>query len=178
MKPPCFMLAVSKIPRIFCGRARHRGDVRRHERGWRRDALCSDWLPVNVYGSGGSGARQRCESSFRAASRPSPRWYVNMQSDDRVSCLKTDLVKSCGTFRVLVGVTGSVAALKLPLLVSQLLQLPGVSCLVLFTACFLMSVSVSLTSLTRDDLKIQTAVCVTRWLERLKGDLIEFYWGM
>uniref|UniRef100_A0A8C4ZZN0 Phosphopantothenoylcysteine decarboxylase n=1 Tax=Gadus morhua TaxID=8049 RepID=A0A8C4ZZN0_GADMO len=30
-----------------------------------------------------------------------------------------------GTFRVLVGVTGSVAALKLPLLVSQLLELPG-----------------------------------------------------
>uniref|UniRef100_A0A4W5MA57 Phosphopantothenoylcysteine decarboxylase n=1 Tax=Hucho hucho TaxID=62062 RepID=A0A4W5MA57_9TELE len=33
---------------------------------------------------------------------------------------------SCGTFRVLVGVTGSVAALKVPLLVSQLLELPGV----------------------------------------------------
>ncbi|XP_070686245.1 phosphopantothenoylcysteine decarboxylase isoform X2 [Pempheris klunzingeri] len=48
-----------------------------------------------------------------------------MQPDERVSCLKTDLLKSCGTFRVLVGVTGSVAALKLPLLVSQLLQLPG-----------------------------------------------------
>uniref|UniRef100_A0A3B5AWA8 Phosphopantothenoylcysteine decarboxylase n=1 Tax=Stegastes partitus TaxID=144197 RepID=A0A3B5AWA8_9TELE len=42
-----------------------------------------------------------------------------------VSCLKTDLFDSSGTFRVLVGVTGSVAALKLPLLVSQLLQLPG-----------------------------------------------------
>ncbi|KAK7802244.1 hypothetical protein U0070_025456 [Myodes glareolus] len=30
-------------------------------------------------------------------------------------------------FRVLVGVTGSVAALKLPLLVSKLLDVPGVS---------------------------------------------------
>ncbi|XP_038561091.1 phosphopantothenoylcysteine decarboxylase isoform X2 [Micropterus salmoides] len=48
-----------------------------------------------------------------------------MQTDNHISCLKTDLLKSCGTFRVLVGVTGSVATLKLPLLVSQLLQLPG-----------------------------------------------------
>lgn len=32
-------------------------------------------------------------------------------------------------FRVLVGVTGSVAALKLPLLVSRLLDIPGVSML-------------------------------------------------
>ena len=32
-----------------------------------------------------------------------------------------------GKHRVLVGVTGSVAALKLPLLVSQLLEVPGVS---------------------------------------------------
>ncbi|XP_045892374.1 phosphopantothenoylcysteine decarboxylase isoform X2 [Micropterus dolomieu] len=48
-----------------------------------------------------------------------------MQTDNHSSCLKTDLLKSCGTFRVLVGVTGSVATLKLPLLVSQLLQLPG-----------------------------------------------------
>lgn len=30
-------------------------------------------------------------------------------------------------FRVLVGVTGSVAALKLPLLISELLKIPGVS---------------------------------------------------
>lgn len=30
-------------------------------------------------------------------------------------------------FRVLVGVTGSVAALKLPLLISGLLEIPGVS---------------------------------------------------
>lgn len=33
-------------------------------------------------------------------------------------------------FRVLVGVTGSVAALKLPLLVSRLLDIPGVSMLI------------------------------------------------
>lgn len=32
-----------------------------------------------------------------------------------------------GKFRVLVGVTGSVAALKLPLLVAELLKIPGVS---------------------------------------------------
>lgn len=51
-----------------------------------------------------------------------------MQTEDRACCLKTGLLSSSGTFRVLVGVTGSVAALKLPLLVSQLLQLPGVSC--------------------------------------------------
>ncbi|XP_059191966.1 phosphopantothenoylcysteine decarboxylase [Centropristis striata] len=56
-----------------------------------------------------------------------------MQTDEHVSCMKTDLLKSCGTFRVLVGVTGSVAALKLPLLVSQLLQLPGVEVRVVTT---------------------------------------------
>ncbi|XP_029379710.1 phosphopantothenoylcysteine decarboxylase isoform X3 [Echeneis naucrates] len=55
-----------------------------------------------------------------------------MQKDE-VACLKTELVKSCGTFRVLVGVTGSVAALKLPLLVSQLLQLSGVDVRVVTT---------------------------------------------
>lgn len=59
-----------------------------------------------------------------------------MQTDDLVSCVKSDLLKSCGTFRVLVGVTGSVAALKLPLLVTQLLQLPGVSCFLLFIFLF------------------------------------------
>lgn len=71
-----------------------------------------------------------------------------MQTDEHVFCLKTDLLKSCGTFHVLVGVTGSVAALKLPLLVSQLLQLPGVSCFVfifisqgLFLLTFLLSAS-------------------------------------
>lgn len=63
-------------------------------------------------------------SSNSASSR---RFSVNMQSDDLVSSLKTDLSKSFGTYRVLVGVTGSVAALKLPVLVSELLQLPGVS---------------------------------------------------
>ncbi|MED6254852.1 hypothetical protein ATANTOWER_001171 [Ataeniobius toweri] len=56
-----------------------------------------------------------------------------MQSDDFVSSLKTDLFKSSGTFRVLVGVTGSVAALKLPFLVSELLQLPGVDVRVVTT---------------------------------------------
>ncbi|XP_018536706.1 phosphopantothenoylcysteine decarboxylase [Lates calcarifer] len=56
-----------------------------------------------------------------------------MQTENHVSSLKTDLVKSCGTFCVLVGVTGSVAALKLPLLVSQLLQLPGVDVRVVTT---------------------------------------------
>ncbi|XP_045892373.1 phosphopantothenoylcysteine decarboxylase isoform X1 [Micropterus dolomieu] len=56
-----------------------------------------------------------------------------MQTDNHSSCLKTDLLKSCGTFRVLVGVTGSVATLKLPLLVSQLLQLPGVDVRVVTT---------------------------------------------
>ncbi|XP_036964481.1 phosphopantothenoylcysteine decarboxylase isoform X2 [Acanthopagrus latus] len=56
-----------------------------------------------------------------------------MQMNDHVSCLKTDLLKSSGTFRVLVAVTGSVAALKLPLLVSQLLQLPGVDVRVVTT---------------------------------------------
>ena len=50
-----------------------------------------------------------------------------MQTDNNDCGLKTELRKSRGTFCVLVGVTGSVAALKLPLLVSQLLQLPGVS---------------------------------------------------
>uniref|UniRef100_A0A3B3XVZ7 Phosphopantothenoylcysteine decarboxylase n=1 Tax=Poecilia mexicana TaxID=48701 RepID=A0A3B3XVZ7_9TELE len=45
----------------------------------------------------------------------------------------TDLSKSCGTVRVLVGVTGSVAALKLPVLVSELLQLSGVDVRVITT---------------------------------------------
>lgn len=49
-----------------------------------------------------------------------------MQTDSHVPP-KFDLQQSCGKFRVLVGVTGSVAALKLPLLVSQLLELPEVS---------------------------------------------------
>ena len=49
-----------------------------------------------------------------------------MQTHERVCRQVEDLVNSRGTFHVLVGVTGSVASLKLPLLVSQLLQLPGV----------------------------------------------------
>ncbi|XP_028287023.1 phosphopantothenoylcysteine decarboxylase [Parambassis ranga] len=56
-----------------------------------------------------------------------------MQTDDQATCQKTDLSKSPGTFCVLVGVTGSVAALKLPLLVSQLLQLSGVDVRVVTT---------------------------------------------
>ncbi|XP_053175210.1 phosphopantothenoylcysteine decarboxylase [Scomber japonicus] len=56
-----------------------------------------------------------------------------MQTDELVSCAKSDLLRCCGTFRVLVGVTGSVAALKLPLLVTQLLQLPGVDVRVVTT---------------------------------------------
>lgn len=50
-----------------------------------------------------------------------------MQTDERVCCQQTELLKSPDIFNILVGVTGSVAALKLPLLVSQLLQLSGVS---------------------------------------------------
>lgn len=50
-----------------------------------------------------------------------------------MSILKTDLLKTSGTFHVLVGVTGSVAALKLPLLVSQLLELSGVDVRVVTT---------------------------------------------
>lgn len=56
-----------------------------------------------------------------------------MQSDDPVSSLKTDLSTCLGTYRVLVGVTGSVAALKLPGLVSELLHLPGVDVRVVTT---------------------------------------------
>ncbi|TNN86915.1 Phosphopantothenoylcysteine decarboxylase [Liparis tanakae] len=56
-----------------------------------------------------------------------------MQKEEHVSGLKAGFSKSCGTFCVLVGVTGSVAALKLPLLVSQLLQLPGVDVRVVTT---------------------------------------------
>lgn len=64
----------------------------------------------------------------RSSLSTSSKLYANMQIDNNDSCQKTDLLKSCDTFRVLVAVTGSVAALKLPLLVSQLLELPGVSC--------------------------------------------------
>ncbi|XP_006789336.1 phosphopantothenoylcysteine decarboxylase isoform X1 [Neolamprologus brichardi] len=50
-----------------------------------------------------------------------------------MSSLKTDLLKTSGTFNVLVGVTGSVAALKLPFMVSQLLELSGVDVRVVTT---------------------------------------------
>ncbi|XP_029991967.1 phosphopantothenoylcysteine decarboxylase [Sphaeramia orbicularis] len=56
-----------------------------------------------------------------------------MQIDEHISSPSAGLVKSRGTFCVLVGVTGSVAALKLPVLVSQLLQLPGVDVKVVTT---------------------------------------------
>ncbi|KAM6925861.1 phosphopantothenoylcysteine decarboxylase isoform 1-T2 [Lycodopsis pacificus] len=56
-----------------------------------------------------------------------------MEIAEHVDGLITDLSRSCGTFRVLVGVTGSVASLKLPLLVSQLLQLPGMDVRVVTT---------------------------------------------
>lgn len=56
-----------------------------------------------------------------------------MQTDERAACSSSALVKSSGAFNVLVGVTGSVAALKLPLLVSQLLQLTGVDVRVVTT---------------------------------------------
>ncbi|XP_045561932.1 phosphopantothenoylcysteine decarboxylase isoform X2 [Salmo salar] len=56
-----------------------------------------------------------------------------MQAESPVTSPKCDLLDSCGTFRVLVGVTGSVAALKVPLLVSQLLELPGVDVRVVTT---------------------------------------------
>lgn len=72
--------------------------------------------------------RKRCTGGPHCSLSTSSRWFTNMQTDGRVCCQKTELFKSCGTFRVLVGVTGSVASLKLPPLVSQLLQLPGVSC--------------------------------------------------
>lgn len=61
-----------------------------------------------------------------------------MQTDQHACCVKDELLNSCSTFCVLVGVTGSVAALKLPLLVSQLLQLPGVSCPVLIPVLLLL----------------------------------------
>ncbi|KAK2842319.1 hypothetical protein Q5P01_012519 [Channa striata] len=56
-----------------------------------------------------------------------------MQTDDSVSVVKNDLQKSRGEFCVLIGVTGSVAALKLPLLVSQLRLLSGVDIRVVTT---------------------------------------------
>ncbi|KAM3869943.1 phosphopantothenoylcysteine decarboxylase [Diretmus argenteus] len=57
----------------------------------------------------------------------------SVPTDAPLTCPNFDLLKSSGKFRVLVGVTGSVAALKLPLLVSQLLELPGVDVRVVTT---------------------------------------------
>nr|XP_046208089.1 phosphopantothenoylcysteine decarboxylase isoform X1 [Oncorhynchus gorbuscha] len=56
-----------------------------------------------------------------------------MQAESPVTSPTFDLLDSCGKCRVLVGVTGSVAALKVPLLVSQLLELPGVDVRVVTT---------------------------------------------
>ncbi|KAK7891240.1 hypothetical protein WMY93_023203 [Mugilogobius chulae] len=56
-----------------------------------------------------------------------------MQTDETASCSQSSLDESSGVFNVLVGVTGSVAALKLPLLVSELLQLSGVDVRVVTT---------------------------------------------
>ncbi|NP_001297817.1 phosphopantothenoylcysteine decarboxylase [Esox lucius] len=56
-----------------------------------------------------------------------------MQADSLRAPPKLDLLTSCGNFHVLVGVTGSVAAVKLPLLVSQLLEIPGVDVRVVTT---------------------------------------------
>ncbi|XP_077372911.1 phosphopantothenoylcysteine decarboxylase isoform X2 [Festucalex cinctus] len=56
-----------------------------------------------------------------------------MQTDEDDAHPPSDLVKTSGTFSVLVGVTGSVAALKLPVLVSELLHLPGVDVRVVTT---------------------------------------------
>uniref|UniRef100_A0A8C7ZW44 Phosphopantothenoylcysteine decarboxylase n=1 Tax=Oryzias sinensis TaxID=183150 RepID=A0A8C7ZW44_9TELE len=56
-----------------------------------------------------------------------------MQQDKQVLCKTVESLNSSGNFRVLVGVTGSVAALKLPALVDQLLQLPGVDVRVVTT---------------------------------------------
>uniref|UniRef100_A0A3Q0R307 Phosphopantothenoylcysteine decarboxylase n=1 Tax=Amphilophus citrinellus TaxID=61819 RepID=A0A3Q0R307_AMPCI len=58
---------------------------------------------------------------------------IGKKLDGHMSNIKTDLLKTSGTFHVLVGVTGSVAALKLPLLVSQLLELSGVDVRVVTT---------------------------------------------
>ncbi|XP_034032321.1 phosphopantothenoylcysteine decarboxylase [Thalassophryne amazonica] len=56
-----------------------------------------------------------------------------METNAGSSCGMSDLLRSSGTFNVLVGVTGSVAALNLPVLVSELLQLPGVDVRVVTT---------------------------------------------
>lgn len=120
-----------QIPRIFCERARSTAVsvvgmtcARSGDRAVGRP----DWLLVTIDGSGSRWLNR----STAVSSLSSSRWWTAMQTDELVSCAKSDLLRCCGTFRVLVGVTGSVAALKLPLLVTQLLQLPGVSCFHLF----------------------------------------------
>ncbi|KAK2858230.1 hypothetical protein Q7C36_006149 [Tachysurus vachellii] len=52
--------------------------------------------------------------------------------DSHVSSM-LNLSSTGSTFRVVVGVTGSVAAMKLPLLVSQLLEIPGIDVRVVTT---------------------------------------------
>ncbi|KAG7473363.1 hypothetical protein MATL_G00095060 [Megalops atlanticus] len=57
-----------------------------------------------------------------------------MQQDAEATCSKFDSATSSSShFRILVGVTGSVAALKLPLLTTRLLELPGVEVRVVTT---------------------------------------------
>lgn len=133
MKAPRFMLAVlesfTKYPEYSAYvRARHLSCVETCS-GRRRRWLCYPligwgWIFTEVV------KLKRFTGPRQGSLLISSCCYANMQTDNHISCLKTDLLKSCGTFRVLVGVTGSVATLKLPLLVSQLLQLPGVSCFV------------------------------------------------
>lgn len=56
-----------------------------------------------------------------------------MQAGSVLPALVPDLSSSGSRFRVLVGVTGSVAALKLPVLVSKLLEIPGIDVRVVTT---------------------------------------------
>lgn len=56
-----------------------------------------------------------------------------MQPNESVKSDFNSTASSSSQFRVLVGVTGSVAALKLPLLVARLLELPGVDVQVVAT---------------------------------------------
>ncbi len=50
-----------------------------------------------------------------------------MQQNSESDHIQLDLQTNSRKFHVLVGLTGSVAALKAPLLVTQLLEIPGVS---------------------------------------------------
>ncbi|XP_051513088.1 phosphopantothenoylcysteine decarboxylase [Myxocyprinus asiaticus] len=56
-----------------------------------------------------------------------------MQKHPKFDHLQLDLHRNSSKFRVLVGLTGSVAALKAPLLVTQLLEIPGVDVRVVTT---------------------------------------------